>query len=72
MAFEQAARSREPHKITFYLQELAGQFHPFYNAHRVIGNDAAQTRARLALCKAVRLIIVEGLTLLGLSAPDRM
>ena len=72
MAFEQAARAREPHKITFYLQELAGQFHPFYNVHRVIGDDQAQTRARLALCKAVRLVIVEGLTLLGLSSPDRM
>lgn len=72
MAFEQAARSREPHRITFYLQELAGQFHPFYNAHRVIGDDPAQTRARLSLCRAVRLVIVEGLTLLGLSAPDSM
>jgi len=72
MAFEQAARAREPHKITFYLQELAGQFHPFYNAHRVIGDDPAQTRARLALCKAVRLVIVEGLTLMGLSAPEKM
>jgi len=72
MAFEQAARYREPHRITFYLQELAGQFHPFYNAHRVIGDDPAQTRARLALCRAVRLVIVEGLSLLGLSAPDRM
>jgi len=72
IAFEQAARAREPHKITFYLQELAGQFHPFYNAHRVIGDSPEQTRARLALCMAVRLVIVEGLTLLGLSAPDRM
>ena len=72
MAFEQAANSREPHKITFYLQELAGMFHPFYNKHRVVGDDPAQTRARLALCLAVRQVIIEGLTLLGLSAPDRM
>ncbi len=72
MAIEQAAIAREPHKITFYLQELAGMFHPFYNKHRVIGDDAAQTRARLALCLAVRQVIKDGLTILGLSAPDKM
>ena len=72
IAFEQAARSREPHKITFYLQELAGMFHPFYNKHRVVGDDPTQSRARLALCLTVRKVIIEGLTLLGLSAPDRM
>jgi arginyl-tRNA synthetase len=72
MAFEAAAKNREPHRITFYLQELAGMFHPYYNTHRVVTDDPALTRARLALCMAVRLVIREGLEILGITAPDRM
>ena len=70
--FAQSAELREPHRITFYLQELAGQFHPYYNKHRVVGEAPEITRARLALCQAVREVIKDGLTLLGLTAPDRM
>jgi arginyl-tRNA synthetase len=70
--FEQAARSREPHRITFYLQELAGQFHPYYNKHRVLVDDAALATARLALCEAVRIVLREGLEVLGITAPEKM
>lgn len=70
--FAQSAELREPHRITFYLQELAGQFHPYYNKHRVVGEAPELTRARLAICQAVREVIKDGLTLLGLTAPDRM
>lgn len=72
MAFEAAALSREPHRITFYLQELAGAFHPYYNTHRVVTDDPALTTARLALCGAIRLVVKEGLRILGITAPDRM
>ncbi len=72
MAFESAVKNREPHRITFYLQELAGMFHPYYNTHRVVTEDPALTEARLALCMAVRMVIREGLGILGITAPDRM
>jgi arginyl-tRNA synthetase len=72
MIFEGAAHSREPHRITFYLQELAGMFHPYYNRHRVISDDMELTKARLALCQAVRIVLKDGLEILGISAPDKM
>jgi arginyl-tRNA synthetase len=72
IVFEQAALSREPHRITFYLQELAGMFHPYYNRHRVVTDDPALTKARLALSDAIRIVLREGLEILGLSAPKRM
>jgi arginyl-tRNA synthetase len=72
IVFEQAAGAREPHRITFYLQELAGMFHPYYNRYRVVTEDGALTMARLALCKAIRIVLREGLEILGLSAPRRM
>ena len=72
MTLEGAALAREPHRMTFYLQELAGIFHPFYKQHRVLTEDAALTEARLALCEAVRVVIRHALGVLGLSAPDHM
>jgi arginyl-tRNA synthetase len=72
VVLELAARSREPHRITFYLQELAGLFHPYYNRHRVITDNADLTRARLALMEAVRVVLRAGLGILGITAPDRM
>lgn len=72
MALEGAALSREPHRITFYLQELAAMFHPYYNRHRVVTEDEALTRARLALCGAVRVVLGEGLSVLGITAPEKM
>jgi arginyl-tRNA synthetase len=72
MVFEGAALSREPHRITYYLQELAGLFHPYYNKYRVLNDDKELSVARLALCKAVMLVLREGLSLLGISAPEKM
>jgi len=72
MVFKGAVISHEPHRITFHLQELAGLFHPYYNRYRVVTDDLKLTRARLALCEAVRIVLKDGLEILGLSAPERM
>ncbi len=72
MVFEGAVLSFEPHRITYYLQALAGQFHSYYNKHRVISDDKSLTTARLCLCKAVHIVLEEGLNILGVSAPERM
>jgi arginyl-tRNA synthetase len=72
MVFEAAATAFEPHRITYYLQELAGIFHPYYNKHRVVTENESLTYARLALVEAVRLVLKEGLTVLGIGAPERM
>ncbi len=67
-----SAHSFEPHRITFYLTELASLLHAFYTKHRVIGDDQAMTTARLFLLKCVALTIRNALTLLGISAPEKM
>jgi arginyl-tRNA synthetase len=67
-----AARALEPHRVAFWLQELAGAFHPYYKTHRVIQDDRRVTLARLALCAAVGQVIANGLDLLGVSAPESM
>jgi arginyl-tRNA synthetase len=72
MVFEGAVVSSEPHRITYYLQELAGLFHSYYNKYRVISDDKILTNARLCLCKAVQIVLEEGLRILGVSAPERM
>jgi arginyl-tRNA synthetase len=70
--FEGAVRELEPHRVTFYLQELAKLFHSFYTKHRVLGNKTELSRARLALCKAVFMVLREGLSILGVTAPEKM
>jgi len=72
MVFEGAVHTHEPHRITFYLQELSGMFHPFYNKHRVMSDDLGLTSARLALCEAIKTVLQDGLMILGLSAPEKM
>jgi arginyl-tRNA synthetase len=67
-----AARAREPHRVAYYLTELAGLFHPYYKAHRIITDDRALTLARLGLCAAVAQVVRNGLDLLGVSAPESM
>ena len=67
-----AAERAEPHAIAHYLRELAGDFHSWYNACRVIADDAALRNARLALSEAARLVLANGLDLLGVSAPEAM
>ena len=69
---EKSALAMEPHRITFYLMELAGLFHPYYNRNRVVTDDIELTRARLFLCRAVGTIVASGLSLLGVSAPAKM
>ena len=69
---EGAARDLAPHNIAFYLKELAGGFHSYYNAERFIVEDAALTQARLALALAVRQVLKNGLALLGVGAPEKM
>jgi arginyl-tRNA synthetase len=67
-----AARELAPHAIAFYLRELAGEFHSYYNAERILVEDEATRTARLALCAAVRQVLANGLALLGVRAPERM
>ena len=67
-----AARALEPHRVAYWLSELAGLFHPYYKNHRVIQEDRRLMFARLALCTAVGQVIANGLTLLGVSAPETM
>jgi arginyl-tRNA synthetase len=67
-----AARALEPHRVAFWLSELAGLFHPYYRAHRVIQDDRRTMLARFALCAAVGQVIANGLALLGVSAPESM
>jgi arginyl-tRNA synthetase len=72
MVLEGAANAYEPHRITFYLQELAGMFHPYYHKYKVITEDADTTNARLALCMAIRIVLNDALTILGVTSPERM
>ncbi len=67
-----AAASREPHHLTHYLRDLAGQLHTYYNAHKVLVKDTELRDARLTLYLAVRQVIANGLELLGISAPEEM
>ncbi len=69
---EGMARSLEPHRLTYYLQELAGAFHSYYNHYRVLVEDEGLRRARAALAKGVQVVIREGLRLLGVDAPHTM
>jgi arginyl-tRNA synthetase len=69
---EGAARELAPHMLAFYLKDLAGEFHSYYNAERFLVEDVAQKHARLALALAVRQVLRNGLALLGVSAPEKM
>jgi arginyl-tRNA synthetase len=65
-----AAAALEPHRVTGYLETLARLAHAWYHKHRVLGEK--EEAARLVLARAVRQVLANGLTLLGISAPDRM
>ncbi|MCV7030629.1 arginine--tRNA ligase [Mycobacterium sherrisii] len=71
-----AAALREPHRICRYLEDLAGDYHRFYDSCRVLPQGDEQPTdlhtARLALCQATRQVIANGLSILGVSAPERM
>ncbi len=68
----QSADFMEPHRITFFLMDLASSFHAYYNKHRVLTEETLLTRGRLCLVLAVKKVIKNGLALLGVSAPQRM
>ena len=69
---ENAAAELAPHQIAFYLRELAGEFHSYYNAERILVAEAPLRSSRLALCLAVRQVLRNGLSLLGVSKPEKM
>jgi arginyl-tRNA synthetase len=67
-----AAQEMAPHSVATYLRELAADFHSYYNAEQFLVEDEALRTARLALCAAVRQTLANGLSLLGVSAPEKM
>ncbi|HEY4657963.1 MAG TPA: arginine--tRNA ligase, partial [Gemmatimonadaceae bacterium] len=69
---EAAARELAPHQIAFYLRELAGEFHSYYNAERILVPEAPTRLARIALIVASQRVLQNGLGLLGVSAPEKM
>ena len=69
---EESVRELEPHRMVFYLLDLAGEFHRYYNRHRVISDDLALSRARLLLVENVQQTIRQGLEILGVDAPMKM
>jgi arginyl-tRNA synthetase len=69
---EESVRELEPHRLVFYLLELAGEFHRYYNRHRVVSDDRELSRARLLLLENVQKTIRRGLEILGVSAPLKM
>ncbi len=66
------ARARAPHRLTKYARDVASDFHQFYDACRVLGDDAGVTTARLALCLAAKTVLASTLALCGVVAPDAM
>lgn len=69
---ENSARFLEPHRIPYYLTQLASAFHSYYKHHRIIQDDLALAQARFNLVQAIRVVIRNGLGLLGVSAPEKM
>ena len=71
---DRAAREREPHRVTNYLQQLATAVHGWYHHTRAVGaaEGAATEQARLLLARAARTVLENGLALPGITAPDRM
>lgn len=69
---EVCLKTKDPYMLTVYLQESAESFHKFYDKHRVLGEDQELTRARLALIQAAKIVLAQGLKLLGISRPEEM
>jgi arginyl-tRNA synthetase len=69
---EKAANDLEPHQLAYFLRELAGDFHAYYNAHKFIIDDVGLRNARLNLIAATRQVLGNGLKLLAVSAPEKM
>jgi len=71
-ALAHALQELGPHQVAFYLRDLAGELHSYYNAERVLVDDVPTKMARLALMSATRQVLRNGLALIGVSAPTRM
>ncbi|ABR88723.1 arginyl-tRNA synthetase [Janthinobacterium sp. Marseille] len=69
---QKALEELGPHQVAFYLRDLAGELHSYYNAERVLVDDEALKMARIALMSATRQVLRNGLALIGVSAPARM
>ena len=69
---EEAARAHEPHQLAYYLRDLANALHSYYNAHAFLVEDERLRSARLALIDATRQVLGNGLSLLGVAAPESM
>jgi arginyl-tRNA synthetase len=69
---EGSAMALEPHRITFFCNDLASLFHSYYNKNRVVSDDEGLTRARLFLVKCIGIVLRNALRILGVSAPERM
>src|ERR687897_572583 len=69
---EESVRELEPHRLVFFLLDLAGEFHRYYNRTRILSEDRELTQARMLLAHRVQLTIRRGLTLLGIDAPMKM
>jgi len=69
---ENAALELAPHKTIFYLIELASQFHSYYNKHKVLTDNVGLTQARLSLVESLRVVMKNGLDIIGLTAPEKM
>ncbi len=67
-----AAKAREPNRLFNYLVDIATTFHKFYHEHQIISNDESLSLDRLALCLGVRQVLMGGLELMGVDAPERM
>ncbi|MGB5850442.1 MAG: arginine--tRNA ligase [Ignavibacteriaceae bacterium] len=67
-----ASENFEPHKVCTYLEELAAAFHKFYTFCRILGSEKKLAEARLALAEATKIVLQNGLGILGVTAPDRM
>ncbi|MFQ5560660.1 MAG: arginine--tRNA ligase, partial [Nitrospinota bacterium] len=69
---DRMAERLEPHLLTHFIHGLVADFHSYYNQHRIISDDEKLTKARLALVRAIQIVIYNSLTILGVSAPERM
>lgn len=69
---ELAAKNRAPQTVVHYLRDLVSDFHSCYNAHKVLVDDADLRDARLTLYAAVKIVVANGLAILGVSAPEKM
>ena len=67
-----AARNEAPHMLTHYLNDLATDFHSWYNDDKVLVDDAVARNTRMVLCEAARIVLADGLSMLGVSAPEQM